>query len=374
MALKKKKEKEELDDKKKAQAKGKKRAATIKHKPLVGLDIGSHSIKVVYLNRTAEGFALVALGTCLVPPGAVEDGVLQDPDKVGAVIAKLFKNLKINNRKVGISISGYSVIVKKINIDAMEEAELRKTIRSDAEQYIPFDISDVYLDFKDLKTSTEDFERTDVMLVAAKREVVDGYLDMLQKLRLQPVLVDIDGFALENSFETVCSNAGNVVLVDIGASKMNINIVVESSSVLARDIAVGSHQLTEQIAGILDVDIDEAEKIKLGIVHPEENVDEITNAFTSICTQWVLEIKRAIDLYRSNNPDKPLDKLILCGGGSGIQGFDVFVRQETGLEVQVFNPFDYMQYSTKKIDPEYIRMVGPKMAIASGLAIRPASM
>ncbi len=164
------------------------------------------------------------------------------------------------------------------------------------------------------------------------------------------------------------------MLVDIGASKMNINIVVDSASVLARDIAVGSHQLTEQIAGIFDVDIDEAENIKLGVVQPDENVEEIEEAFTSICTQWVLEIKRAIDLYTSNNPEQPLDRLILCGGGAGIQGLDTFVHQETGLEVVVFNPFDFMQYSSKKIDPEYIKMVGPKMAIASGLAIRPASM
>jgi len=148
---------------------------------VTGVDIGSSAVKVCQLQKTGKGYKLIALGSAALPPGSVEDGVLQEPHEVGQIIASLFKNLKIKNSKVGISISGYSVIVKKINLEVMEEEELFEYISSEAEQYIPFDIDEVYLDFQDLHTAGEEGERTDIMLVAAKKEVVDDYLDMLQE-------------------------------------------------------------------------------------------------------------------------------------------------------------------------------------------------
>lgn len=166
----------------------------------IGLDIGSHSIKICEFAETADGYKLVSLGSAKLPPYSLEDGAVQDPIAVSKVITALIKNLKIKNKKVAISISGYSVIVKKINLAVMTEANLERHIESEAEQYIPFDIEDVYLDFQDLKTNTENEERTDVLLVAAKRDVVDGYLNMLRSAGLQPVVVDVDAFALENAF------------------------------------------------------------------------------------------------------------------------------------------------------------------------------
>jgi len=190
---------------------------------VVGIDIGSHAVKVCQLKRTDKAYAVVNLGSATLPDGAVDDGTLNDPEVVGQTIAELFKNLKIKKKKVGFSISGYSVIVKKVNLSVMSEEELEEHIQSEAEQYIPFDIDDVYLDFQDLKTNKDDGERTDVMLVAAKKEIVDDYLEMLEDLNLKPVIVDVDGFALENTYEYNYPKDENVALVDIGASKMNIN-------------------------------------------------------------------------------------------------------------------------------------------------------
>jgi type IV pilus assembly protein PilM len=343
-----------------------------KEQLVTGVDIGSSAVKVCQLQKTGRGYTLVALGSAALPAGSVEDGILQDPDEVGKIIAELFKNLKIKNTKVGISISGYSVIVKKINLEVMEEEELAEYINSEAEQYIPFDIDEVYLDFQDLKTAGEDGERTDIMLVAAKKEVIDDYLDMLQEQKLKPVLVDVDGFALENIWETITENSENVALVDIGASKMNINIIADGASVLARDVAVGSDQLTEQIANSLDLDFDEAEKIKLGLTPVEEEKEKVEEIFSQTCTQWVLEMKKAIDLYMANHPDNPLNQLILSGGGSKVNGLISFIEQETGLDVISFNPFQDMKFNKKKIDPDYIDAIAPEMAIAAGLAIRPA--
>ncbi len=344
-----------------------------KVKLITGVDIGSHAIKVCQLQKSGDEFTLLALGSAVVPPGYVEDGVLQEPDQIGKIISSLFKNLKIKGAKVGISISGYSVIVKKVAMEPMSEEDLAEHIIEEAEQYIPFDKEDVYLDFQDLKTAESEDDRTDVMLVAAKKEVVDGYLDMLNNLKLKTVLVDVDGFALENIWEIAHKTDKNVALVDIGASKMNINIISGGASVLARDIVVGSNQLTEQIASTFGLEFDEAEKIKIGILPAEDKQKEIEEIFNSTCTNWVFEIKKAIDLYMSNHPNMPLAQLVLSGGGSKIQGLHDYLGKETGLEIVEFNPFSTMNFNKKNINPDYLKATAPEMAIATGLAIRPAA-
>lgn len=339
---------------------------------VVGIDIGSHAIKVCQLKRTDKAYAVVNLGSATLPEGAVDDGTLNEPEIVGKAIADLFKNLKIKKKKIGFSISGYSVIVKKVNLAVMSDEELEEHIQSEAEQYIPFDIDDVYLDFQDLKTNQAGDDRTDVMLVAAKKEIVDDYLEMLEDLNLKPVIVDVDGFALENTYEYNYPKDENVALVDIGASKMNINIISKGVSVVARDIVVGSRQLTEQIQSAFDIEFEDAEALKLGHLPAEEKQQEIEEIFSSTCTQWVLEIKKAIDLYNANNPDAPLSRLVLSGGGSKVSGLIDFLVNETNLVVELFNPFGNMTVNSKKIDPDYLNSVGPEMAIATGIAIRPS--
>ena len=339
---------------------------------VVGVDIGSHAVKVCQLKRTDKAYTVVNLGSATIPDGAVDDGTLNEPEIVGEIISELFKNLKIKKKKIGFSISGYSVIVKKVNLAVMSDKELEEHIQSEAEQYIPFDLDDVYLDFQDLKTNVGDDDRTDVMLVAAKQEVVDDYLEMLEGLGLKPVIVDVDGFALENTFEYNYPKEGNVALVDIGASKMNINIISAGVSVVARDIVVGSRQLTEQIESAFDIEFEEAEALKLGHIPAEEKQEEIEEIFLSTCTQWVLEIKKAIDLYHANHPDAPLSRLVLSGGGSKVSGLVEYLASETGTQVELFNPFSNMTVNEKKIDPDYLKNVGPEMAIATGLAIRPS--
>lgn len=341
--------------------------------PIVGIDIGSHAVKVCEVKRAGKnGYELVTLGTAALSPGSVDDGALQDADDVAAAISELFKNLKIKNKRVGLSISGYSVIVKKINIEIENQDELAERLHQEAEQYIPFDIKEVYLDFQVTKAAKGEFERSEVMLVAAKKEVVDAYLEMIQDLKLLPVLVDVDGFALENIWNTIAGSEKNICLVDIGASKMSINIIVGGTSVLARDVVTGSDKISQDIADALDIDYDEAEKIKLGRQAAKEGDQEtLHNIVNKITTKWVLEIKKAIDLYGNNNPGRPLVSLVLSGGGSKVVGLRDYLAKETGLEVIAFNPFEGMKIS-KNIDMEYLKVAAPEMSIATGLAIRPA--
>ncbi|MCI5140701.1 MAG: type IV pilus assembly protein PilM [Candidatus Electrothrix sp. ATG1] len=346
-----------------------------KEKLVVGIDIGSYAVKICQMQRVGkDGYELVALGSAAISLGAVEDGVLQDSENVGKAIAELCGNLKIKKKeRVGLSISGYSVIVKKINIEMESEEELADRLNEEAEQYIPFDINEVYLDFQVIKAGEDEFDRSEVMLVAAKKEVVDDYRSMLESQKLVPALVDIDGFALENIWTTLPRDHENVCLIDIGASKLNINIIADGASVLARDVLMGSDDLTNEIANALDLSGEDAELIKVGRVEAqEESQEELHEIFTQICTRWVLEIKKAIDLYSNNNPKKPLTALVLSGGGSKVRGLKSYLASETGLEVVAFNPFEGVKVNAKKIDLEYLEAVAPEMSIAAGLAIRPA--
>jgi len=340
----------------------------------IGLDIGSHAVKICELAETGNGYQLVALGSALLPPDSLEDGALQDPAAVGKVISSLINNLKIKNKKVAISISGYSVIVKKINLAVMTEEDLEKHIESEAEQYIPFDIEDVYLDFQDLKTNTATEARTDVMLVAAKRDVVDGYLNMLRAAGLQPVVVDVDAFALENAFEANFGMRDNVALVDIGASKMNINIISHGASILARDVVLGSRQLTEQIENLFGVGFAEAEALKTGETLAKDKQAELEVLFANTCSQWVTEVKRAIDFYYSNHPDETISKIVLSGGGAKIQGLTEFFEKETDIPVEIFNPFKQAAVDSRIIDPSYLKSIAPEMTLAAGLATRPVEV
>lgn len=337
----------------------------------IGLDIGSHAVKICEFKETKSGLHLMSLGSARLPDGAVDDGELRDPDAVAQAIKSLMKNLKIKSKKVGISISGYSVILKKINLAVMGDKELEEHIHSEAEQYIPFDISEVYLDYQDLKTSGEREDRTDVMLVAAKKDVVDGYLEMLKSIGLKTVLVDVDAFALENSFEVTSKEEGNILLVDIGSSKMNINIISGGASLFARDVAFGSRQLTEQIQDKFDISFEDAEALKTGAQEPGDKQKDIEEIFVSTTTQWAMEITKAIDFYNSNFPETPLLKLVLSGGGARVKGLDTFFAEDTGIPVEVFNPFVAVTADDKKIDPEYLQYIAPEMAISMGLATRP---
>ena len=193
---------------------------------------------------------------------------------------------------------------------------------------------------------------------------------MLKKTGLVTGIVDVDAFALENSFEDNFGLEETVALVDIGASKMNINIIYNGASILARDVAVGSRQLTEQIQSRLGLSFSEAESIKIGAASSEEDAEDLAEIFSATCRQWIGEIKRALDFFYTNHPDQDINKIVLSGGGSRVKGFAELVQQETEVPAELFNPFAQIALSDK-IDPGYVSYLAPEMAISVGLASRP---
>jgi type IV pilus assembly protein PilM len=338
---------------------------------LIGLDIGSRTIKIAEVvdKKTTQIFK--NFHTINIEPGLIEEGTVKDPETVSKYIRELYAKAKLREKNVAISIGGYSVIVKKINVQNMTEDELQETIHFEAEQYIPFDISDVNLDFQILGESEHNPNQMSVLLVAAKKEMINEYINLVQMTGLNLCLIDVDAFALQNIFE-FSYNPGdeNIALIDIGASKTSLNILKDNSSVFMRDVSLGCGQITEKIASLVECSLAEAEEIKHGgqseIISPEDLHSIISSAVNSWCT----EIKRALDFFYSTFPEDQITKIILSGGGANIKEFRQLLAVETATDVEIINPFQNFSINSERFDSSYLEQIAPQAAICMGLAIR----
>jgi type IV pilus assembly protein PilM len=339
---------------------------------LLGLDIGSHAVKLVHLTSSKGTYRLKQLGICRLPPNVIVEGAIKDSTAVQDAIKSLTANLKTKVKGVATSISGYSVIIKKIELPQMTAEELTDNIHVEAEQYIPFNVEDVNIDFHILGSSPEKGDRMEVMLVAAKKEAIEDYSGILKKAGLVPEVIDVDFFALENAFEVnyAASDSGGVALVDIGANKMNINVLKNGVSMFNRDASVGSHQITQDIQDRFGLDYEEAEKIKLGIPSPKVPVQDLEAIFVAAATTWATEVKRAIDFFYATYPDEMINQILLSGGSSRLPGLDALLHKDTNIPTALFNPLARIDLDDKIFDREYVDYIAPQMAVAVGLALR----
>ncbi|MBU2552379.1 MAG: pilus assembly protein PilM [Proteobacteria bacterium] len=340
-------------------------------KTILGLDIGSHSIKGIVLEDTKSGLVLRTMGLVHLPPQAIMDGEVQEKEIVVSAIKNLIKSLKIKAKNVCTSISGYSVIIKKISLPRAPRAELAQNIEVEAEQFIPFDISEVNVDFMILGEDEGEDDQMEVILVAAKKDVIETYIDILVEAGLSPNIVDVDVFALENAFtHSYPDQQGTVGLIDIGANKMNINIIKEGMSLFTKDAAMGGARITQDIQDAFgDMDHDTAEGIKLGGVEaPEQSpVEEVV---TRAVENWIAESQRALDFLESTYPGEKVAEVYLSGGSSRIHGLDKAFSKELGLPVYLLDPFRKIGIDQKQFDPAYVEYMAPQVAICVGLALR----
>jgi type IV pilus assembly protein PilM len=342
-----------------------------KNDSLVGLDIGSRSVKVAEIVDSKSGPKLKHFGMADIPVGAIEDGAISDPDAVAETIRQLFKSSKIRESNVAVSIGGYSVIVKKINVQTMPEQQLQETIHFEAEQYIPFDISDVNLDFQILGENENNPNQMSVFLVAAKKEMVNDYINLVTLAGLTPCIVDVEAFALQNIFEANYDIENeNIALLDIGASKTSLNILKGNSSVFMRDVALGCIQVNQKIMSLLDCSYDQAELFKFGETSKKISADELNQITTSVVTDWCTEIRRALDFFYTNYPDDPIKRILLSGGGAHLAEFRKLLAAESSAQVETLNPFKKVVLDEKAFEPDYIRQIAPQAAVAMGLALR----
>jgi type IV pilus assembly protein PilM len=344
----------------------------VKKDRLIGLDIGSRSIKAAEIAETKKGYVLARFGIVDIPPGLIEDGAIKDAEQIAEIIRSLFKDYGIKGQNVAMSVGGYSVIVKKINVQSMSEDQLQETISFEAEQYIPFDISDVNLDFQILGENENNPNQMNVLLVAAKKEMVNDYVNLAQMAGLNPCIVDVDAFALQNIYELNYSpdDGENVALIDIGASKTSLNILKGRTSVFMRDVSLGCGQINQKIASLIDCSISEAEQIKFGSQSDKITSGDLTDIVSSVVSDWCTEIRRALDFFYSTYPDDQIKKIVLSGGGGNIKEFRQLLSVETSAEVATINPFEMLYIDENRFDLDFLKRIAPQASISMGLATR----
>ncbi len=345
-----------------------------KNNCLAGLDIGSRTIKAAEIEglRNGKKPTLKRFGIIDIPRGAIEEGSIKKPEEIADAIKQLFNTYDIREDNVAVSIGGYSVIAKKISVQSMTEEQLHETIQFEAEQYIPFDINDVNLDFQILGKN-ENTNRMNVLLVAAKKDMVDSYINLLEMAKLNPCIIDVEAFALQNIFEiNYESKNDNVALIDIGASKTSLNILKGEDSVFMRDVSLGCDQINQKIVNLLDCTNDEAEKIKFSEYSDRISPENLMEIVTTVVVDWCTEIQRALEFFYSTYPDDQIKTILLSGGGGNIEKFRQLLATVTKVKVETFDPFKAFYLDKSKFDSSYIKQIAPQAAICMGLATRRA--
>jgi type IV pilus assembly protein PilM len=348
-----------------------------KSKAIVGLDIGSSAVKAVELKVSGRAYRVTAYGSEPVPADAIVDGAIIDAGAVADAIRRLFDGNKAFKAKdVCASLSGNAVIVKKITLPVMTESELSESIYWEAEQYIPFDIQDVNLDYQilDAGTGPESRGSMEVLLVAAKKEKIGDYTGVIAQAGRTPVIVDVDAFALQNAYEV---NYGLepgrvVVLLNAGASAININILQGDQSVFTRDISMGGNAYTEAVQKELDLPFDLAEQLKKGIPVDGATFEEARPVLHAITENVLLEVQKTFDFFKATASSEQLDRIMLSGGASRVDGFREMLQERFNAPVEDFDPFRAVVWDVRTLmgDPADSAATA---AVAVGLALRKVS-
>jgi len=339
---------------------------------LVGLDIGASSIKAIQLKRAGRGFELMHLGIAPLPPETIVDGVIMDANAVVSAVNQIYAENAIKTKEVAVAVSGHSVIVKKIRMTQMKEEELRQSIQWEAEQYIPFAIEDVNIDFQIIGAPTSESQEMEVLLVAVKKDIVNDYQNIITTAGLNTMVVDVDAFALENAYTISYEIKPDevVALVNLGAAVMTINILKNGISTFTRDSVIGGNRYTEAIQKGLALSYDQAEKLKMGQEVEGHGFEEAQSIITEVNGELVGEIRRSLDFFRSSSQDEHIHKLLLSGGSARLPGLLEFLSQSLEIPGEIANPLRNIKADPKRFDPEYLEFIAPQTAISVGLALR----
>jgi type IV pilus assembly protein PilM len=346
-----------------------------KSKSVVGLDIGSSAVKAVELKAVGNTYRVAAFGSEPVPPDSIVDGAIIDAGAVSDAIRRVFDGNKAFKAKdVCASLSGNAVIVKKITLPVMTQAELDESIYWEAEQYIPFDVQDVNLDYQILDPGTGPDSRgsMEVLLVAAKKDKIGDYTGVISQAGRNAVVVDVDAFALQNAYEM---NYGFepgqvVVLLNAGASAINVNILHGEQSVFTRDVSIGGNAYTEALQKDLDLPYEAAEQLKKGIPVDGATVDEARHVIRAITDNVLLEVQKTFDFFKATASSDHIDKIVVSGGASRVEGFYEMLAERFGTPVEEFDPFKTITWDTK-IEAN-VAEAASTGAVAVGLALRKA--
>jgi type IV pilus assembly protein PilM len=339
--------------------------------PLVGLDIGSSTIKAAELRSLRDGsYELVNLGIEELPPDCIVHGVITSKPPVSAAINRLFLEQSIKNVRVATSVSGHSVIVKRISLPAQSDEDLAESIRWEAEQHIPFDIADVSLAYQVVVESTR-ATNLDLLLVAVKKERITDQTSVITMAGKNPAVVDVDAFALQNAYEINYDPATTLMaLLDIGASIMTINIVSGAELLFTRDVGVGGHQYTDFIRKEFNLTFSQAQALKHG--EPQEGIElwQTRRVIDSVTEIICLEIQKTFDFFRTTATAGRIDRMLVSGGAAHTPGLIETLGRKFAIPVEKFESLRRIVHDAKRFSPALLTERAPELAVAIGLALR----
>lgn len=340
----------------------------------LGIDIGASAVKLCQLKKAKGQLRVEHFGHVPLPTETIVDGALMNSARVVDAIQELVASHRIKQKQVALSISGHSVIIKKIPLPMMSREELAESIQWEAEQFIPFDIADVYLDVQILNEASAQQGQMDVVLVAAKKDFVTEYTSVVMEAGLEPVICEVDAFAIENIFAENydISPTQTVVLVNVGAAKSNINIIAGGVTSFTRDLTMGGNAFTEEIQKQLGVPFEEAEALKIGGSadrHQDAVVPhEVQRALHMMSENLTNEVQRSIDFYSATSADPAPSHVYLAGGSAKLESLKKSLEARIGAAVSVLDPFRRLDISTQ--DQAYLQNIGPAASVAAGLGMR----
>ncbi|HMK49448.1 MAG TPA: type IV pilus assembly protein PilM [Thermodesulfovibrionales bacterium] len=335
-------------------------------KSTIGLDIGSGYLKAVQLKEAKGGYELELFDMLPLPPELIVDGSIIDSLRLVDSLKELVRKAKLKTKDVVISVAGHSsVIIKRVALPDMSEEELYESIKFEAEQYIPFDIEDVNLDFQILGPKEEP-SQMDVILVAVKREIVNEYISVVKEAGLNCQIVDVNSFALENIYEInyEIEPGKNIALVNIGASTINMNILKGGVSVFTRDSAVGSNLHTEVLQREFNLTYDVAERLKRGEAVENISPQDAFSVMELASEEIIGEVNRSLEYFHED-----INEVVLSGGCALVRDFQKLLSEKIGVETKVLEPFKNIRIP-KKFDMTYIEEIAPMLSVAAGLALR----
>ncbi len=340
-------------------------------KHLVGVDVGSTSIKVCELKESRKGLNLSRLGYVPLPPEAIVDGQVMDAGAVTEALTQVFRQAKVKGRDIAVGVPGQAAIIRKINVPLMTNEELGEQIQWEAEQHIPFDIKDAAIDHQVLRRSPEDGQM-EVLLVAAKKDQIEDYVQLFRGAKLRPVVCDIHAFAVQNLFEASRGNLGGetVAIINAGASLSSLNVISSGISAFSREIANGGNAVTDEIQRALGVPREQAEAYKCGDGRDGIIPDQVNEIVEGSCDAIAAEIQRSLDFFMATGADTTISRVFVTGGSAALGPLAQAIEQRSRLPVETWLPLDGITSMTKEVSQDLLAQHGLQFAVALGLALR----
>jgi type IV pilus assembly protein PilM len=345
-----------------------------KQKPLLGIDISSSVVKLLELSKKGSKYSVEAYSVEPLPANAVVESRIENTEEVAGAIKRAIKRSGTKAKEAAVAVSANSAITKTVSFPAdLSEREMEEQIALEAENYIPYPLEEVRLDFEILGPSAADPEAVDVLLAASRRENVDARTSVIESAGLKPKLVDVEAYTMENAYELIAQQMPNhgqglvVAVADVGATVTTLHVLVDGKIVFTREQTFGGRMLTEDIERHYGMSYQEAGRAKKENNLPEDYGPKVLEPFKR---SMVTTVTRALQFFFSASAQyQSIDHIILLGGCASIKGVDAMIEEETGTSTSVANPFADMVLGSK-VKIQALSNDAPSMMIACGLAMR----